>query len=76
LNILNRVDSWEADMENNEAPCSFLLGIKTELRRSQPGFALKSFAAVRPAIDPCSKLQDILAKANKTKASEVVGWKI
>jgi len=31
----------------------------------RPGFALKSFAAVRPAIHPCSKLQGILAKANK-----------
>jgi len=48
-------------------------GIKAEFRRSdstelvevQPGFALKSFAAVRPAIHPCSKLQGILAKANK-----------
>ena len=49
----------------NEALHSKLRSIKAELRRSQPGFALKSFAAVRPAIYPCSKLQGILAKANK-----------
>ena len=48
-----------------EAPRSTLRGIKAEFRRSQPGSALKSFAADRPAIHPCSKLQGILAKANK-----------
>ena len=48
-----------------EAPRSKLRGIKAELRRSQPVFALTSFDAVRPAIHPCSKLQGILAKANK-----------
>ena len=41
-------------------------GIKAELRRSRPDFALKSYAAVRPAIDPCNKLQGILAKPNKS----------
>jgi hypothetical protein len=51
--------------EPNEAPRSKLRGIKAELRRSQPAFALKSFGAVRHAIHPCSKLQGILAKANK-----------
>ncbi len=50
----------------NEAPRSKLRGIKAELRRSQPVFALTSFDAVRPAIHSCSKLQDILAKANKS----------
>jgi len=50
----------------NEAPRSKLRGIKAKLRRSQPAFALKSFGAVRHAIHPCSKLQGILAKANKT----------
>jgi len=49
----------------NEAPHSKLRGIKAELRRSQPVFALPGFDAVRPAIHPCSKLQRILAKANK-----------
>jgi hypothetical protein len=49
----------------DEAPRSKLRGIKAELRHSQPGFAVKSFAVVRPAIHPCSKLQGILAKANK-----------
>ena len=49
----------------NEAPRSKLRGIKAKLRRSQPAFALKSFGAVRHAIHPCSKLQGILAKANK-----------
>jgi len=39
--------------------------IKAELRRSQPGFTPKSFAAVHPAIHPCSKLPGIQAKANK-----------
>ena len=53
------------DIED-EAPRSKLRGIKAELRRSQPVFALAGFAAVRPAIHPCSKLQGILAKANKT----------
>ncbi len=43
-----------------------LRGIKAELRRSQPAFALKSFGAVRHAIHPCSKLQGVLAKANKS----------
>ena len=52
-----------------------LRGIKAELRRSQPGFALKSFAAVAPPEYPVApvagstlrsdKLQGILAKANK-----------
>ena len=55
----------------NEAPRSKLRGIKAELRRSQPAFALKSFDAVRHAIHPCSKLQGILAKANK-KASKIL----
>jgi hypothetical protein len=50
---------------NNEAPRSKLRGIKAELRRSQPAFALKNFGAVRHAIHPYSKLQGILAKANK-----------
>ena len=52
----------------NEAPRSPALagrGIKAELRRSQPAFALKSFGEVRHAIHPCRKLQGILAKANK-----------
>ena len=53
------------EMDTNEAPRSKLRGIKAELRRSQPAFALKSFGAVRHAIHPCSKLQGILAKANK-----------
>jgi len=48
-----------------EAPRSKLRGIKAKLRRSQPVFALEGFDAVRPAIHPCSKLQGILAKANK-----------
>ena len=34
----------------NEAPRSKLRGIKAELRRSQPAFALKIFGAVRHAI--------------------------
>jgi len=42
-----------------------LRGIKAKLRRSQPGFALTSFAVVRLAIHPCNKLQGILAKMNK-----------
>ena len=49
----------------NKAPRSKLRGIKAELRRSQPVFALAGFDAVRPAIHPCSKLRGILAKANK-----------
>jgi len=49
----------------NEAPRSKVRGIKAELRRSQPVFALVGFDAVRPAIHPCSKLRGILAKANK-----------
>jgi len=40
---------------------------QAELRRSQPAFALKSFGAVRHAIHPWSKLQGILAKANKKR---------
>ena len=51
----------------NEAPRSKLRGIKAELLRSQPAFALKSFGAVRHAIHPCSKLQGILAKAPMRK---------
>jgi hypothetical protein len=51
----------------NEAPRSKLRGIKAKLRRSQPVFALEGFDAVRPAIHPCSKLQGILAMANKTE---------
>ncbi len=50
---------------HNEAPRSELRGIRAKLRRSQPVFALSSFAAVRLAIHPCSKLHGILAKANK-----------
>jgi len=53
-------------IKKNEAPHSKLRGIKAKLRRSQPVFALEGFDAVRPAIHPCSKLQGILAKANKT----------
>ena len=68
---LNLLILWD-----NEAPRRKLWDIKAELRRSHPGFALMSFAAVRPAIfvkskplaktdHPCTKLQGILAKANK-----------
>jgi len=39
------------------------------LRRSQPVFALTSFAVVRFAIHPCNKLQGILAKPNKNRGS-------
>ncbi|MBN1795477.1 MAG: type II secretion system protein [Sedimentisphaerales bacterium] len=56
----------------NEAPRSRLRGIRAEFRRSQPGFALSSSAAVRPAIHHCSKLQSILAKANKKRAFTLV----
>jgi len=55
----------------NKAPRSKLRGIKAELRRSQPVFALAGFDAVRPAIHPCSKLQGILAKANKAHNSRI-----
>ena len=51
--------------KKNEAPRSELQGIKAELQPSLPAFALMSFGAVRHAIHPCSKLQGILAEANK-----------
>ena len=53
--------------EAPRSPASVGRGIKAELRRSQPGFTLESFAAVRPAIHPFSKLQGFQAKANKFK---------
>jgi hypothetical protein len=43
------------------------VGYQAELRHSQPGFALLSFAVVRIAIHPCGKSQGILAKPNKIK---------
>jgi hypothetical protein len=45
----------------DEAPRSKLRGIKAELRHSQPGFALKSFAVVRQCYD-----SDILCFAGST----------
>jgi hypothetical protein len=54
----------------NEAPRSKLRRIGAKLRRSRHVFALRSFAAVRLAIHPCSKLQGILAKTNKTNPPE------
>jgi hypothetical protein len=59
----------------DEAPRSKLRGIKAELRRSLPAFALKSFGAVRHAIHPCSKLQGILAKANNMHQSGAINKK-
>jgi hypothetical protein len=41
--------------DKDEAPCYKQQGINAELRRSPPALA----------IHPCSKLQGILAKANK-----------
>jgi hypothetical protein len=35
---------------------------------AKPAFVLTCYGAVRHAIHPCSKLQGILAKANKTRA--------
>jgi hypothetical protein len=43
------------------------VGYQAELRHSQPGFALSSFAVVRLAIHPCGKPQGILAKPNKNR---------
>ena len=40
-------------------------GDPAELRRSQPVFALTSFAVVVLAIHPCNKLLGILAKPNE-----------
>jgi len=49
----------------NEAPRSKLRGIKSEFAEANPPSLFK-LRRVRPAIHPCSKLQGILAKANKT----------
>ena len=51
----------------NEAPCSKLHGIKRNCAEANPP-SLYELRRGRPAIHPCSKLQGILAKANK------VGW--
>ena len=40
-------------------------GIRAKLRRSQPGFAILSFTAVRPATQPCSKLHGIWRRRMK-----------
>ena len=52
--------------ENNEAPRSKLRGIKSEFAEANPPSLFK-LRRVRPAIHPCSKLQGILAKANKNE---------
>ena len=49
---------------SNEAPRSKLRGIKAEFAEANPPSLFK-LRRVRPAIHPCSKLQGILAKANK-----------
>ena len=51
-------------MTTNEPPRSKLRGIKVEFAEANPP-SLFILRRVRPAIHPCSKLQGILAKANK-----------
>jgi hypothetical protein len=51
-------------IQTNEAPRSKLRGIKSEFAEANPPSLFK-LRRVRPAIHPCSKLQGILAKANK-----------
>ncbi|UCH07901.1 MAG: hypothetical protein JSV55_02605, partial [Deltaproteobacteria bacterium] len=41
--------------------------LKRNCAEAKPAFALKRFGPVRLAIYPCSKLQGILAKANKNQ---------
>ena len=53
-----------AYMETNEAPCSKLHGIKRNCAEANPP-SLYELRRGRLAIHPCSKLQGILAKANK-----------
>jgi hypothetical protein len=55
-------------MKLPEASCG---SIKAEFAEAQPAFALLASAG-HLAIHPCSKLQDILAKANK----QVFKWPI
>ena len=64
-----KLDVGDVHKYINEAPRSKLRGIKAKLWRSQPGFALTSFAMVRLAIHPYNKLQGILAKTNKGRSS-------
>jgi len=63
---MNLVFGWSrsALIAQNEAPRSKLRGIKAEFAEANPPLLFK-LRRVRPVIHPCSKLQGILAKANK-----------
>jgi len=54
---------------SDEPPRSKLRGIKGEFAEANPPSLFK-LRRVRPAIHPCSKLQGILAKANKRPQSK------